>query len=646
MNFRVRQSWPPAPPSALSGSGSSDDSKPTRVTPSMSSRAETKPATASCPGAQPLIFKAGPGTEARRSAPPPVPAPPVMLTSGEAVAVRSTNQTSSGRSRESSRTTRSQSKRLSARLLTVSSRCSCKARNCVYAARRPARISATESSRSSFATSALLSATLLSVSTRAVTPMRSRSNAAARRYGRGPVRIGPCSSRRSSTGIRLTGRMGSVLQRKSEGKGQACRCLLAVSGERRGTGDDDREAQTLFHPRSQPLNGAAGSTQNNFADRESALLRCVIVERKAELVDEGGDPLLEDTPNPSDYLRIPLDLVERAVETDVRKPLSRVVRRKPELHTQILCNAFQPLVGHAGKEASAPAGHGQVHNIADVAEKNRLSRLDRRLNSSLAAIGHWAGFDAREGPNHPKRGKVDSDGLEPGTLDRPEERINHFPSGGNDDDVDHRRSVLLARGTPHDLVLEDRLVERHRDLLLRLEADRGVELLRVVDRWQAKGADDDPLVADPETDPLGELVVGKERLQRAGDSIRLGDLSLVKRARRQRGDRGAGHLDRAVPADLSRGDAAGLDVESDQIAVDLLLAGQLQHACSSIGRKPENLCPASTHLWGNVERLRKTWPDTSRPTGLRRANPPRRLGQETARRGSPASVRRRRGERS
>ena len=71
MNSRVRQSSrapipPPSPDAARAAflrSASSEDSTPTRVTPSMSFSAVTKPATASWPVAQPLISRA----RARRS---------------------------------------------------------------------------------------------------------------------------------------------------------------------------------------------------------------------------------------------------------------------------------------------------------------------------------------------------------------------------------------------------------------------------------------------------------------------------------------------------------------------------------------------------------------------------------------------------
>ena len=50
------------PPPVLSEDGRSDESTPTRVTPSISSRFEIRPATASWSGAQPTISSAGPDT--------------------------------------------------------------------------------------------------------------------------------------------------------------------------------------------------------------------------------------------------------------------------------------------------------------------------------------------------------------------------------------------------------------------------------------------------------------------------------------------------------------------------------------------------------------------------------------------------------
>ena len=112
----------------------------------------------------------------------------------------------------------------------------------------------------------------------------------------------------------------------------------------------------------------------------------------------------------------------------------------------------------------------------------------------------------------PKAERSTPTGSRPAPRSGSSEGGDHVAPGGDDDHVDLRRRALLGGDAADHLVVEDRLVERHRDLLLGLEADRGLELRRVLDRRQAQGADDDALVGDPEPHPLGELVLGEERL--------------------------------------------------------------------------------------------------------------------------------------
>ena len=118
-----------------------------------------------------------------------------------------------------------------------------------------------------------------------------------------------------------------------------------------------------------------------------------------------------------------------------------------------------------------------------------------------------ASTDVGEGADHRESREVDADRFEAGAADRLEERGDHVAAGGDDDDVDLRRRPLLGGNATDHLVLKHGLVERHRDLLLGLEADRCLHLLRILDHRQAHGADDDPLVADPESHLLGELVL-------------------------------------------------------------------------------------------------------------------------------------------
>src|SRR6185369_5827608 len=91
------------------------------------------------------------------------------------------------------------------------------------------------------------------------------------------------------------------------------------------------------------------------------------------------------------------------------------------------------------------------------------------------------------------------------------------------------------------------------------------ELLRILDRGEPQGADDDPLVADAKPDLLRELVGVEERLEGRRQRIGVDDLTLAEGARGQRLDGSSSDRNRAVDAQFSRGDAAGLDVEADDV---------------------------------------------------------------------------------
>ncbi len=201
---------------------------------------------------------------------------------------------------------------------------------------------------------------------------------------------------------------------------------------------------------------------------------------------------------------------------------------------------------------------------------------------------------------------------------------------------------LLGRHATDDLMLQHCLVERHRHLLLRLEANRRLHLLRVLDRRQAQGTDDDALVADAEPDPLGELVLGEQRLQRFGEAVGIATSPSRKAPGGSGCDRRRRHLGRSV-THLGRGDAAGLDVQADHPS-GLLLSPQLQHALPQSTERRQNFRPASTHLWENLDgSTARTCPDTSRRARRRPAGRPRRRARGRARRGSPACAPPRRG---
>ena len=236
----------------------------------------------------------------------------------------------------------------------------------------------------------------------------------------------------------------------------------------------------------------------------------------------------------------------------------------------------------AGEEAGAAACDREVGDVADVA-------VEDGLRGGLAAPPPArrlapASASARIIPKAERSTPTGSRPARAERLERSEATMSR--RAAIDDDVDLRGRALLGGDAADHLVLEHRLVERHRHLLLGLEADRRVHLLRVLDRRQAHGADDDPLVADAEPDLLGELVRGEESLSAAASAVGVGDLALVEDAGRQRRDRRSPiSLGEPLSADLGRGDAAGLDLEPDQRLV--LFLRQLDHPAQlSAARRP------------------------------------------------------------
>ena len=182
-------------------------------------------------------------------------------------------------------------------------------------------------------------------------------------------------------------------------------------------------------------------------------------------------------------------------------------------------------MGDAGEEAGPAPRHGEVGDVAEAAVEDGGGGVARGL-SGVVRLHASAG----EGADHPEGGEVHPDRIEAGAADRLDEGGDHLAARGDDDDVDLGRGALLGRDAADDLVLEHRLVERHRHLLLGLEANRGLHLLGVLDRRQPHRPDDEALVADPEPHLLAELVLGEERLQRRRKTARVEHLALVEGA--------------------------------------------------------------------------------------------------------------------
>ncbi len=160
--------------------------------------------------------------------------------------------------------------------------------------------------------------------------------------------------------------------------------------------------------------------------------------------------------------------------------------------------------GDAGEEAGPALGDGEVGDVADVAVEDAPGGC-----SSASTLGR-ASADLAEGADHAEGREVDADRLEAGVAQGLQRGGDHVAAGGDDDHVDLRRRAVHGCDPADHAVVDHGLLEGHRDLLLGGEADRGVELLRVLDRGQAQGADDDPLVGDAQPHLLAELVLGEE----------------------------------------------------------------------------------------------------------------------------------------
>ncbi len=107
--------------------------------------------------------------------------------------------------------------------------------------------------------------------------------------------------------------------------------------------------------------------------------------------------------------------------------------------------------------------------------------------------------------------------------------------------------------------------ERHRHLVLGLEAHGRLDLLAVVDRRQVERAQHRALVGDAEAHALVQIAVLEELAQRVREHALVEHLALAHDVRRQRRLGRMPDRDRTVHVRLHGGDVAGLDVQADDV---------------------------------------------------------------------------------
>ena len=133
---------------------------------------------------------------------------------------------------------------------------------------------------------------------------------------------------------------------------------------------------------------------------------------------------------------------------------------------------------------------------------------------------------ARDGAQERERLEVDADDLQAGLAAGVHVAVDEL-AVGDDEEHSPERLAVLGDALGEHLVVEHGLLERDRQHLLRAEADRVRELLRVLDAGHLERAHADPVVGDAEPDAaLGQLVLGEERLQCDRERLRVAQLAV------------------------------------------------------------------------------------------------------------------------
>ena len=179
-----------------------------------------------------------------------------------------------------------------------------------------------------------------------------------------------------------------------------------------------------------------------------------------------------------------------------------------------------------------------------------------------------------DGAQQRERLQVDPDDLEPGLAAGVDVAVDELAIGDDEEHAPERLSVLGDALGEH-LVVEDGLLERDRQHLLRPEADRIRELLRVLDPRHLEGADADPVVGDAEPDAaLGQLVLGEEGLERDRQCLGVAQLAVDDDAVVERGASRLDELDGLAVANPGGRDLGAADLETDELLATATTARQ------------------------------------------------------------------------
>ena len=143
--------------------------------------------------------------------------------------------------------------------------------------------------------------------------------------GEGPAPKRSRSPRRSSGGIRLTGRIGYCSSARP--KDRVWRTAEASSRCPSGVGLATLNAcpRSRWRRSTRPGIARAGTADDDALDRDGALLGRVVVHRDAQLVREARRTVAKALARGAHVLRVALDRLDRLLEAHVVEPLARVL---------------------------------------------------------------------------------------------------------------------------------------------------------------------------------------------------------------------------------------------------------------------------------------------------------------------------------
>src|SRR4051794_36702026 len=171
-----------------------------------------------------------------------------------------------------------------------------------------------------------------------------------------------------------------------------------------------------------------------------------------------------------------------------------------------LRNALYPEGADSGEQARRSPGDGHVRHVSKVAVEASGDRIrirsrsrDRRslapevirdlarlgIPAAAGSVDIGAGaytevLAAGEGPDHAECREVDADGTQPRLTKRGDKAAYRLAPCCYHDHVQHLLAVIPGQ-TVDDLPVQYRLVERHRNEILRLKPNRRLQLLLVLD---------------------------------------------------------------------------------------------------------------------------------------------------------------------